>query len=600
MPLPSVTLLVTKARQTFQRFPAVLIAAFAGAIAGIILFDDATEDDYWGRILGAAALAIPLLFALDLFAERRRASLADRLILWIGAVSVLVAFGVAWFHWSSAVASGRYVQISIGVHLLVAFLPFVGVNQPRGFWEYNRGLLQRFLTTGVYSGVLFVGLAVAWAAIDNLFGVNIDEEIYVRMWIVLAFVFNTWVFLAGIPEDLDELESSLQYPKELKAVTQYLLIPIVVVYLLILTTYLGKVVLTSEWPSGWIGYLVSSVAAIGIFSLLLVHPIADRKENLWIGTFARVFYFALFPSIVMLWLAIWKRVDQYGITERRYFLIVLSIWLAGIAVYYAFTRSRNIRIIPVTLAVLAFATFAGPWSAYNVSAGSQMQRLENLLTRNELLRDGVIESVSTAPSFDDRREISGIVRYMTETHGTARMNAWFGGRLAEIDTIAKGTDPSRDYARAQLIVESMGLEYVDRYASGDQEYFTFNVDRDSAVTIAGFDYLLRVDNFVRSDSQVVVDDVYIQFDAALPGVVVRRGTEAIAVIPVRPMLERARREGVAGQNRVTLAPELMRAEDESDRAAAAVLVTRVTGRFPEGEVPDIQSLSFTLLLRLKN
>ena len=54
-----------------------------------------------------------------------------------------------------------------------------------------------------------------------------------------------------------------------------------------------------------------------------------------------------------------------------------------------------------------------------------------------------------------------------------------------------------------------------------------------------------------------------------------------------------------GLSRVELAPELLRAEDETDRAAAAILVASVTGRFPEGGVPDIQSLSFTLLLKLK-
>jgi hypothetical protein len=415
----------------------------------------------------------------------------------------------------------------------------------------------------------------------------------------MAFLFNTWFFLAGIPEDLDRLDDELQYPSELKAFAQYLLIPIVVVYLVILTTYLGKVVITTDWPSGLIGYLVSSVAALGIFSLLLVHPIADRPENKWIGSFARAFYFALFPSIVMLWLAIWKRVEQYGVTERRYFLIVLSVWLAGIALYYAFTRSRNIRIIPVTLAALAFVTFAGPWSAYNISQSSQVGRLETLLRQNEVLRDGSLQPVSTMPPFADRREISAIVRYLTTTHGTARIDDWFGGRLAEIDTIAKGTEPSRDYTRSQLIVESMGLTYVDRYASGDQEYFTFYADRDSVVPITGFDYLLRVDGLVRSDSQMVVGDVYVEFDTVLASVVVRRGADAIAVMSLRAMLERARREGMLGQSSVGLAPELLRAEDETDRAAAAILVERVTGRFPEGEVPDIQSLSFDLLLRLK-
>ena len=86
-------------------------------------------------------------------------------------------------------------------------------------------------------------------------------------------------------------------------------------------------------PSGWIGYLVSSVAALGILSLLLVHPIKERKENGWIRTYGRWFYLALVPSIVMLLLAIWQRIAQYGITEKRYFLIVLSLWLAGMRIH---------------------------------------------------------------------------------------------------------------------------------------------------------------------------------------------------------------------------------------------------------------------------
>ena len=554
--------------------------------------------------MGTAALGIPLLFALELFAERRRASIGDRVVLWIGAVAVLVAFAMAWFDWSAAVATGRYVQISTGVHLLVAFLPFVGVDEPGGFWEYNRGLLHRFLTAVVYTSVLYTGLAVALLAIDNLLGVEVDGSTYLRLWIVIGFVFNTWFFLAGVPEHLEELESHLQYPRELKAFAQYLLIPIVIVYLIILTVYLGKVIVTGEWPSGWIGYLVSSVAAIGIFSLLLVYPIADREENRWISSYSRIFYFALFPPVVMLWLAVWKRVDQYGITERRYFLIILSVWLASIAVYYAFTRSRSIRVIPISLAILAFATFAGPWGAYAVSASSQMGRLESILVRNEMLRDGTLEAPVRELSFEDRRELSAIARYMVETHGTARFEPWFDGRLASIDTIGQGTAPSSragdTYARAKLVIEAMGVVYVDRWASGDLEYFNFSVNRDEVVGIAGYDHMRWIDGLIDQDSQVVMDDVVVEYDSASVGIVLSRDGAASAMIPLRPLLEAARKARLEGGSGGGLSPDLLRAEIDTDWITAAVLVRRVRGRFPEGETPRIESMQFTLLMRVND
>src|SRR5262249_46851893 len=159
------------------------------------------------------------------------------------------------------------------------------------------------------------------------------------------------------------------------------LVPLVSVYLVILTVYLGKVLITRDWPSGWIGWLVSGVGTAGILTLLLVHPVAQDPAEKWVAAFARSFWLAVLPAIVMLWLAIWQRVRQYGITEPRYFLVVLSLWLAGLAVYYSITRSRQIRTIPASLGAVALLTFAGPWGAYSVSVGSQVGRLRALLER---------------------------------------------------------------------------------------------------------------------------------------------------------------------------------------------------------------------------
>ena len=296
--------------------------------------------------------------------------------------------------------------------------------------------------------------------------------------------------------------------------------------------------------------------------------------------------------------------DQYGITERRYFLIILSVWLASIAVYYAFTRSRSIRVIPISLAILAFATFAGPWGAYAVSASSQMGRLESILVRNEMLRDGTLEAPVRELSFEDRRELSAIARYMVETHGTARFEPWFDGRLASIDTIGQGTAPSSragdTYARAKLVIEAMGVVYVDRWASGDLEYFNFSVNRDEVVGIAGYDHMRWIDGLIDQDSQVVVDDVVVEYDSASVGIVLSRDGAASAMIPLRPLLEAARKARLEGGSGGGLSPDLLRAEIDTDWITAAVLVRRVRGRFPEGETPRIESMQFTLLMRVND
>ena len=131
------------------------------------------------------------------------------------------------------------------------------------------------------------------------------------------------------------------------------------------------------------------------------------------------------PSIVMLWMALWKRVAEYGITEPRYFPIVFSIWLAAIALYYTTSRSRNIKVIPASLCALALLTFAGPWGAYAVSRASQVNRLQGLLTRNDLLETATFaQRRTTSRSPTSVRSGSGF-RYLLETHGRASVSSWF-------------------------------------------------------------------------------------------------------------------------------------------------------------------------------
>jgi hypothetical protein len=88
----------------------------------------------------------------------------------------------------------------------VAFLPFIGVSETIAFWQYNRRLFLGFLRAVVFSGVIYVGMVIALGALDKLFGVDVDGETYFRIWFVIAFLVNTWIFLAVVPERLPELE----------------------------------------------------------------------------------------------------------------------------------------------------------------------------------------------------------------------------------------------------------------------------------------------------------------------------------------------------------------------------------------------------------
>jgi hypothetical protein len=592
MRLPSIEQLVRVGRESAGRFPFVLLSAAIAAGAGVLLPDSSIEDTLVG-ILYVSTLGIPLFLALELTAERRGTSGRE---LWIGrllVLAILVGVYVGRLSWSDPVEWLRYVQLSIAAHLLVAVAPYLRVRERNGFWQYNRSLLLRFLISGVFSVVLYVGLSIALLAIDNLLGVNVEGETYFRLWCVIAFLFNTWFFTAGIPEDLEGLDQRTDYPPALKVLGQYILSPLVTVYLLIITAYLGRILITRVWPSGWIGYLVSSVAVAGILSLLLLYPIEEREENRWVRTYARWFYFGLIPANIMLLLAIWKRIQQYSITEPRYFLVVLSLWLAGISLFYAFSRSRNIKVIPSTLALLAIVTFAGPWSAYAVSKRSQTARLEGLLERNGMLVDGQAQLPAGEISFEDRREIGAVLRYLAEYHGTGSIAAWFPeGRLAAVDTIANGTGPSepRDADdRAALIAAELGVDYVASWTPGEGEGFNFFVEQNGPpLRISGYDYVLRDRSSVGDTIRVEESSVGFVYDDERLAIIMLQDDAELLALPLTPLIERAL-DRFRGQASTTALPaELLALEGESDGARLAVFVTAIAGTIDSGETDTYQ------------
>jgi len=582
MRLPSIDELLRHASDAFRRFPYTISAGLLSALIAIAAVEDfdevfgfLTRSGDGSDLLVATTLALPLFFALRLAEERGLLSGLAAGAARLAGVAGLVAVVWQWPDWSEKLRFLRYAQLSIGLHALAAFVPFVRAGELNGFWQYNRALFLRFLIGALYSVVLY----------GDLFA-------------VIGFGFHTWFFTAGVPRDLEALDAVDEYPRGLKLFSQYVLIPLVTVYLAILLAYLAKVLLTTEWPSGWIGWLVSCVSVAGILSILLTHPIRHRRENAWIVTYGRWFWLAMIPAVGMLLVAVWKRIDQYGITEPRYFLLVLTLWLAGMAIVYGIVRSQNIKWLPATLCALAFATVAGPWSAYAVSRASQLDRLEGLLARNGMLAEGRAVPVTaraagaeaggiradTIPT-EDRREIGATLVYLLGNHGSEPLVELLGPELAVTDTLG-GTDPVREWVardRAREVMAALGTEFVEarpRGPAANQVYL--RADPAEAAETEGYRYVFEANR----NSTVRVAGRELVFEIEGTAVVVRSDTVDLLTVPLDDLVERATRAvGTEWTGPDDLVPrDVMRVEASSPGVGAVFLPTFVSGTRSDGEL----------------
>lgn len=478
MRFPSIAALTRRAADVARRFPLTLLLGATAAGFAVAAVDAGDADYLLWRIALVALLGLPLSVGFALRA-RYLGWTARRQALWQSAgLLVLVLFFLSWPGPRHDQDMLRFLHLAAILHLVAAVLPFIRGRETTAFWQYNRRLFESFLRAALFAAVLFVGLAVALGALDKLFGMHVPGESYARLFFGMAFLVHPWIFLAGVPDEVEELEFHT-YPRALKIFTQYVLTPLVAIYLVILILYLGKIIVTGEWPDGWIGYLVTSVSVAGLLGFLLVHPLRSLPEEGWIRLYARGLFFGLVPAAIMLLLALWKRVEPYGLTPLRTLGLVLGVWLLGIAVLYIVSRGTSIRTIPLSLAAVLAVCFGGPLGVRHLSVNSQADRLTQLLN-------------SSARSDERAREASAALGFLLQYDARDAVERIFGDSALAGVNLAGNNWALRDSVATRLLALK-GVTYSASSARGIHGREPARRATDQAIPMTGYDWLLPLD-----------------------------------------------------------------------------------------------------------
>ncbi|SEN47198.1 protein of unknown function [Flavobacterium sp. CF108] len=479
--LPSLQNVLNATLKTVLRFPLETITAILGTVFAILFIrqDRIYDDKFYIKAIMSCSLCLVWFVSASLFFAAKHKNGIIRFVVSILVSVPLVAFVFNFGERISDVEAQQFFVFSLTLHLLVSFAGFLPrtYNQEE-FWEFNKQLFLRILTSGLYSIVLYTGLALAILAVDKLFKVKLDDKIYGYLFFTIAGIFNTIFFLSGVPEtNSKEYPLRLNYPKGLKNFTQFVLLPLISIYLVILICYETKILITLSLPVGWVSYLVLAFAIVGILSFLLVHPIANENGNLWMRTFNRWFYFLLIPLLVLLFWAILYRINLYGFTHKRYYVLLLSIWLAVVVAYFLISKHPKIKFIPISMCLAGLFSIVGPQSASSVSKYSQLSRFESYLQKTEKKK----------LTFEQEQELSSIVDFLDRNYTLEDMLPYADKKLDAL--YKKDKDPG-----SYKIMESLGYEYRSKYDRKDDADDIFNYyfyeDPDEIVDIHGYDFII--------------------------------------------------------------------------------------------------------------
>ncbi|TAE89615.1 MAG: DUF4153 domain-containing protein [Bacteroidetes bacterium] len=532
MKLPSIHYLIQSAKRAFIRFPLTIISSLVASILGIYLVEKAKEITNlfpYINIMLCMSIGIPLFFCVTTIAQKKQFDKKNSILLHLLATAILV---IIYFTLPNAESTHntslpyiKYTLYNITCHLMVSFIPFVFNKQLNGFWNYNKILFIRIWASILYSGFIYAGLIIALTSLRLLFDINIHEKLYADIWIATICFFNTWFFVGGIPADIDQLENDYEYPKGLKIFSQYVLLPLLGLYLIILYSYGTKILVLWDWPRGIVSYLIICVSVLGILAFLLLHPYGNHSENSWIKKAAKGYYLLLFPLLVVLFIAIFMRINEYGITINRYVILILGIWLTIVCVYTAIGNT-NIKFIPTSLAILAILISFGPWGMFSISEKSQVNRLKtileqaNILVNNKVVNETIwikdslpnwyspVEGKNKERLPDSlHREVQSIINYLDDHHGFSSIKAWY---MQDIDSLVtlQHIKEKKTYQQPEAVIymKALGLDYTRIYAQDKMPTIAYRTSNNGLVqTVTGYDYIVNFDeyNYENNDTSVV-------------------------------------------------------------------------------------------------
>ena len=425
-------------------------------------------------------VGLTLTLALDLLAEKKQFKPQKKWLIRIFAVLFCILLFFLLNPEDNFSDQLRIALLAFAFHLFVAFSPFMDQGHINGFWQFNKVLFLRFLTAALYSAALYGGLAIALVAIDGLFNVDIRWQTYLTVFAIIAAGFSPIFFLAGVPQSFAELDEDSAYPKGLKIFTQFVLIPLMTIYLAILLFYEIKIILIWSLPKGLVSSLIIGYAVFGILSLLLIYPMKDKEGNSWIKLFSRFFYIMLVPLIVLLLLAVWKRVGPYGITESRYILVIIALWLTGITSYFLLSKRDNIKVIPISLALITILAVYGPQSAIGLSRYSQLSRLKKIFN-------------SKSPQ--DLAEKPMIIRYLVSRHGLSALQDFTKKDLKQVENTIN--NKNLRYAKANALIDSAFsiLKVSDENSMNSRSEYSFINSSQEFFNIKGYDYFFSINSY---------------------------------------------------------------------------------------------------------
>lgn len=471
---------------TWQRFWFAIVLAFANTLVVIGALNGVSwlQDEQWMRAaLGLATGAVAAVAGVYFRESRPTARVAGLVLAYVLPLAAVGAFQVtdtAWLvPWALPAISLLWLSVS----------PFTRIERgaPRAeqqdrFWWINHQAIATAVIAAAAALIIGLGIAAIERSLSILFGFETGEIFYKAVLPFVGLFLAPVYWLATLPKLADfragEHDRADFLPLSIGFIGQFILVPLLVIYALILLAYAAQIAITQKLPQGMIGWMVLGFVVTGAATWLIVHPAFMRSRPL-VRLFRGWWFWLTLAPLALFFIAVWVRVDAYGLTAERILLLAGGVWAAVLALVFIVGRG-DIRLIPALAGFILLLLSVGPWNYSYLSQSTQAMRLDALV-----MNAGADKSASPPRgdwSAEEVAEARGIIDYLAGSREGQRAVREVMGKYGVT------WDPAQD--GSYVVLEALGISQST--TNGEPRFATLfrNFDGEP-VDVTATPYLIR-------------------------------------------------------------------------------------------------------------
>lgn len=368
----------------------MLMLLYCGVMACLIDIWNIAES--WKAQPG---LMMPLLVVASYSLQPlRRRSLAWRLLYWL---PVALAVAVWWMPFLNdwCHSSSYFILVLACLPLWLLLRNRIFDNEP--FARCAARMASSLAYAVVLTGAVFVFYLLIQESVQLLFiNGNYSETLWKWAERIARFL---WVGVAPMLFiAFEERKHEFTMGKLLHVLLNWALTPALLIYTVILYIYSAKILVTMSLPRGSVAVMVLVYCLVAM-AAQMAHQLCEKRPFLWF--YNHFSWFAL-PLQVLFWIAVGRRLCDYGVTSSRYFLILCGVLMTLFVVLFLFRNRRGYFFVAAAaLALTLLPILFTPLGPESVSRHSQESRIRSAADKLGILAaDGTLALptvASTAP-----------------------------------------------------------------------------------------------------------------------------------------------------------------------------------------------------------